>query len=424
MNNNIKYASKKVKDKQKRKLYNCVRVSIVAGCVYIVALATGFVLANKNRSNISDEVIIENGYEDDNTFSKFNKFNYPGYDNYYEILSLSKADLQLYNGLEELQAFDIKCTPLEFAELIGENEVTYEDCINALLKNHSIDDEIKCILKDAIRNISLQLQSNNIPLATLKYNLSNLKIKYVLESEKYDYSFNPFECCLYINEDYATSDFLNKYIIIKNALGYGMINAYTRIDGKKVLCSTSNYYYIMDSIPQIIKLGKTFENGFAEIIASIGRGDVIDCSDPMLEHSEDAYLFQIINNLCDMLLSDYAANGYFEIVDKLSSNPEFVQMLYCIKELDMQQNDRLTVIVDMLCSYINVLYNNVQQSDSMTILEKKNRIVSAIIEICDCNSDKYTIISGHDSMGIAPDTLIHLLNNYINDICQEEVITK
>lgn len=435
MNNNIKYASKKVKDKQKRKLYNCVRLSIVAGCIYIVALATGFSYLKNKKSEVRDETVIETIEEDGRiihtqtmAFTEISSWGSYETAEFDKIISLSKDDLKYYDG-DDLKEFDIKCTPREFAEMISEQKVKYAECVEALYKNKNLDSNIYRILFTVLDNIKYVHQLEGSHLAVLKHNLEHFTVCEVYDEEDYVSKFDPYECCVYINRNKVTDD-TYEYALIKGIIGYGISNAYIELDGKKVLCTTAEYcfYNSYDGIkePKIVKMGELFEDGLAEGITALVRQLPVDCNNTLYKNSEDAYILSKVLKIRKIPVSYYINDGYGAVLDQYKNYTPNIR--YIIKEFDLYGNKFETTLslYDEYTRYIKDeldLYYDMEMGEYD--ISKKDLMLSTIKDNMECNSvDEFHIIVATDPNKISPQSLLQFTEPYVEILCKEEDKTK
>ena len=435
MNNNIKYASKKLKDKQKRKLYNCVRVSIVAGCVYIVALATGFSYLKNKKSEARDETVIETIEEDGRiihtettAFAEISSWGSYDTAEFDKIISLSKDDLKYYDG-DDLREYDIKCTPGQFSELIGEQKVKYDECVEALYKNKNLDSNIYKILFPVLDNIKYAHQLDGTNFAVLKHNLEHFTVCEVYDEEDYISKFDPYECCVYINRNKVTDD-IYEYALIKAIIGYGISNAYIELDGKKVLCTTAEYcfYNSYDSIkePKIVKMGELFEDGLAEGVTSLVRQLPVDCNNSLCKNSEDAYILSKILKIRKIQASYYINDGYstvLEVYKNYSYSPNF---RYIIRDFDLYGNKFETTLslYDEYTRYVKNGLDSYYEIEKLDI-SKKEMLLNTIKDNMECNSvDEFHIIVATDPNKISPQSLLQFTEPYIDILCKEEDKTK
>ena len=250
---------------------------------------------------------------------------------YDKIISLSKDDVKYFNDTKRpynLQEFDMICNENTFAyfmDKIDFNYTTYYDVYLAIAKNPNVDSKIKSILVKGVKNleknaVSYEPTLDTYPLTPLAHNLSELKVLYFNDrSGDWTVLFNPYQKQLTINTAVVKTEEELEEAIIQGAIGYGLITTYAEVDGKKILCSPSEYCFCngtdLSKPKKIVKVGQVFEDAMAEIITHIAMDKPIRLDNS--KSYEDIILFNMYLRLANIKPTYYDQCGYKGLVQHL-----------------------------------------------------------------------------------------------------------
>lgn len=192
---------------------------------------------------------------------------------YTEITSLSAKDIKEGSMIQE---YDKVLEAKDYAETMNLTNVTSNDLVASLEDNTALDAETKKEVEDAIK--AFDTNKIDVPKAALYTNLPNIKIEEGNYNTNRAVVFDPFNCIIYINTNVVKTE-EEKKEAIKLGLGYASLEAYTEVNGEKLLCSPSILCY--DANGNIIEQGGSAKNAVAQIIANKLDGkDAITPDDP------------------------------------------------------------------------------------------------------------------------------------------------
>ena len=331
--NKRKYVSKNT-DSNAKKLYSLMKLSIATGSLYVVLLTTGFTSAIKSKPNVDNSTkgnveITKEEPENVDYIDELDVETIPSqFDDFERVISYRSG---IVNNASDVPYFDMKLNPREFAAYLGDENIMFEDLKAVVEKNTNLDQKTKHMINDRLGFADTEFQGDELYLAALKHNLTNLKIEY--SSIEDICEFDPVECCLYINESLKDNDEAYMYALTKGVFGYATIEAYAHIDGERVLCSTYELYKTEEQIidngvlyktgDKIYKLGQTFDNGFAEVItARLLSNKVVDCNNPLVKNRDDAWVFAILNSgIYKNKIGEYMNYGFENLVYAYEASP-------------------------------------------------------------------------------------------------------
>ena len=179
--------------------------------------------------------------------------------------SSANGSSNITNYFEEkfnIPTYDIKCSPYDLTDLISTDEAFSEIATFQLVAIINLNDNIESRyvynLRDAVQSLYGRAFVQSNPL--LGYNLTRVTVKEVRTDEDYISKFDPVECCIYINlaKIKTTRDRKFAYELAVKQLSR---SGYLNINGKRVYCSLTNFYY--DSVNnKIIEVGKMYDESF------------------------------------------------------------------------------------------------------------------------------------------------------------------
>ncbi|MEE3342569.1 MAG: hypothetical protein VZS44_00580 [Bacilli bacterium] len=217
---------------------------------------------------------------------------------------------------------DVTCLPSELNQYLNYGETTWDDIINIIKNNKSINDELEKLLIQGINN--LDKEKYNYDLTTLRYNLENIKIEYCEDSELPDNwggLFDPYECSIQIGKSQVKTEKF-KHILFHEIIGHGSQEAYVKTDKQKILSTNSSYYIVIESngnISDAGKFGNSFNESFADVMACSLKGEKLDCELQVGYPSLDYYCNTVINS-CNGNYSNYVNNGTEYLTEIMTEN--------------------------------------------------------------------------------------------------------
>lgn len=298
------------------------------------------------------------------------------------------------------QPFDYNkcCTPIEFKEYIGSDNITYTDIKNTLNNNTNIDSNIKDILMEGINN----LENNNldIDLTVLNYNLSNLDIEYVTIDEKDQVEimakFEAINHRVLINPN-VLSNPLFKTILIHEVLGHASNIAYLDKDGG-IYCSTTFSNVMIEGNDRIIgynNLGTAFEEGIAEYIRYYATNEKIDPN--QTSYSVGLYMLLFMTKSCNLSVNDYINNGVESLINKLQDN-NLGSVVHFIELFDIETTYKSFTNREVDWTYNDIMYQYllVYTSDLYENGKSKDEIKNDINKLCNSNTKMMELITTED----------------------------
>ena len=297
----------------------------------MLAMLTGCKKQDKREFNVPYSVVIDEILDNGNDIEHSNNFLC-----YYKINKANEKYLNEYFYLNGLKSYDEICNVSTFANLIGNTNPTYEMVIGQVDQNNNLSSEYKEIFKKEISDI--YFYNKNLELSIVNFNMAKLKVKEVNEDKKYYSIFNPYDTTIYINTKYANTAELKKYALL-NALSYTYISAYTTIDNKKILCADYEYNLHIDYMyydDKVIKIGDTFENGLAAILAA--NNNIID-GNIDIDAAENAGILRYILSINGMSEDEFEKEGYEGLCNRIILNGNNEMFMY-INEYDNPNSNK------------------------------------------------------------------------------------
>ena len=249
------------------------------------------------------------------------------FNNAYDILSIDLENAVI-NDLKEDDKrsktnsnYDICLTPEKFIHVIGDNHITWDDVIKATQNNNNLTNDLKDIIIEGINN--LDKSKYNYDLSVLYYNLSVMKVVY-RDIASYDVRnavaiFQGETLTVYISNELKNN--LDKQTFLHEVLGHASLNtSYEKPGvGRILVCPDKSVVYSGNAFDEvtITKIGLSFEEAFAEIIACDATNSKIKLGNgyPFCV----TYMLTLMNAL-NGDMNEFANKGIDYIIELLQKN--------------------------------------------------------------------------------------------------------
>lgn len=256
--------------------------------------------------------------------NKLDEYTY--FETYYRLTKFNTEYMKKYFTVSDnAHSYDVKCNLAEYSEMTGNETVTYEDLKQIVLNNSNLNEYIKQVLITGLDNLSTA--SLDIDLSALKYNLTNLKVKFVNnKNSNLIGRFDIYSGVVVLDDSLKDNDEYFTKTLLHEVIGHGLVNAYREINGKKVLCTNREMFVHIDYVPfedrdrNIYGVGDSFDEGFAELITSFALGEKIDCNNKKWTYSAQTYQLLVNLEIAKMSLSEYANTGLYGLLENLGNN--------------------------------------------------------------------------------------------------------
>lgn len=356
------------------------------------------------------------------------------------IYKLSSNDPNFFCHLNE----DIVCfdpykynkimTPKEFAEYVGESNITWKDIIKTLEDNKDIPEKEKSILLRAVKNLKYnKIDKINFDLGVLNYNLKNIKIIYETLEDSSELEIARFVAdkhAVYVNEKLLkrVHDIYPKYysdVLVHEILGHASNIAYLYKDGG-IFCST----HFMGCLLNDKKcygyniFGQSLDEAIAEYIR-------VNALEKKLDSMNSQYLpflyFLIITcNIVGISIDDYINNGLEYLIDKLKEK-NLYDGLSCIEFLETKYVNVILGGIDktgcdledlILPLLYNVAYENYK--NGMDMSSNRDSIINIINKyyryIIPTDNKVYIGVNYETLQSLSFDKLKQEVKEYLNEI--------
>ena len=219
----------------------------------------------------------------------------------------SNADFSGFSNIP----FSITCTPGNFGDYVGKQNVTFEDLKTTVKNNDNIPNEIKTIINEGIEN--LEKSNFVINYSALEFNLARLKVEYVEPSEINNINgiFDTYTSTVKINKE-INKDSL-KEVLIHEIIGHGSTRAYDKEKG--ILCDVGSLCLNIDEngcLSDSYYYGAFGMEGIADVITSIANKKKIKIG-------YTTYIYEL-TTLCSSVgitVEDYANYGIEYLTKKM-----------------------------------------------------------------------------------------------------------
>ena len=236
-----------------------------------------------------------------------------------DVSKISKDCYSLYGVFEEEESYDELISHDEISNLIGKENITWEDVKTAINDNQNIPKDVKKMLLNGVDN--LKNAGFNYDLSALYYNMTTINVEYGKDNAfaLAGGYFDPNNHYFLIDKDMFTKNGLIQ-AICHEAEGHGSMEAKIEKDGKKYYYTTHPHMIKIDAKNNKIgyyNFGLGLNESLSELIAVYASGIKREAND-----GYPSLLYELIvtSSLLNLDLNSLINSGSEYLVYSLENN--------------------------------------------------------------------------------------------------------